>query len=136
MTYDQSVRIPRPRPTGLRLAATAVLATMAIGCLAVWTAVPIGALWFAAAVTTSRAGVYMVALCACPIAMLVWGVALSRVNGLYVRLARRDDSEARSPLDTLLVGSFAFAVLAFLIWYFVLSGTPTSTPWPDEVSGQ
>jgi len=58
------------------------------------------------------------------------------VNGLYVRLARRDDSEASSPLDTLLVGSFAFAVLAFLIWYFVLSGTPTSTPWPDEVSGQ
>ena len=68
--------------------------------------------------------------------MLVWGAALSRVNGLYVRLAHRGDGEGSSPLDTLLVGSFVFAVLAFLVWYFVLSGTPSSTPWPDEVSGQ
>ena len=109
---------------------------MAVGSIALWTAVPIGALWFATAVTTSRAGVYVVALCACPTAMLVWGVALSRVNALYLRLARREDSEPRSPLDALLVGSFVFAVAAFLVWYFVLSDSPTSTPWPDEVSGQ
>ena len=136
MISDQLLQIPRPRPIGLRLTAAALLVTMALGCVALWTAVPIGALWFAAAVTTSRAGIYVVALCACPIAMLVWGAALSRVNGLYVRLAQRDDGEGSSPLDTLLVGSFVFAVVAFLVWYFVLSGTPSSTPWPDEVSGQ
>ena len=109
---------------------------MAIGCLALWTVVPIGALWFAAAVTTSRPGVYLVALCACPVAMLVWGMGLSRVNGLYVRLVRDDDGEGSSPFERLVVGSFVLAVAAFLVWYFVLSGTPTSTPWPDEVSGQ
>ena len=136
MISDQILQIQRPRPIGLRLTAAALLVTMALGCVALWTAVPIGALWFAAAVTTSRAGIYVVALFACPIAMLVWGAALSRVNGLHVRLAHRDDGEGSSPLDTLLVGSFVFAVLAFLVWYFVLSGTPSSTPWPDEVSGQ
>ena len=109
---------------------------MAVGSLALWTAIPIGALWFAAAVTTSRSTIYVVALIACPIAMLVWGVGLSRVNGLYVRLVHRHASQRSSPLDVLLVGSFVFAVAAFLVWYFLLSGSPTSTPWPDEFSGQ
>ena len=135
-TETRSAAKQAPRPVGLRIAAAVLLATMAVGSLGLWTVVPIGGLWFAAAVTTSRAGVYVAALFACPTAMLVWGAALSRMNQLYVRLLRRSGGEAESPLDTLLVGSFVFAVLAFLAWYFLLSGSPTSTPWPDEFSGQ
>jgi hypothetical protein len=116
--------------------AAALLIAMALGSLALWTAVPIGGLWFAASVATSAAGVYVVALCVCPTVMLAWGLLLAQVSRLYISVRSRDGIEARSPLEALLVGSFAFAVLAFLVWYFAFSGTPTSTPWPDEFSGQ
>jgi hypothetical protein len=38
-------------------------------------------------------------------------------------------------LDVMMVVSVLVALVAFAVWFFFLAGTPTSTPWPDELSG-
>jgi hypothetical protein len=75
--------------------------------------------------------------------------ALHRLQAAYLRLRGRSpvsdadsvDADRRGRrkwrlLDVLLVGSALLALIGFLSWYFGLAGTPSGTPWPDEVSGQ
>jgi hypothetical protein len=117
---------------------------MALGSLALWTAVPLGVLWGVAAMARTPVAIYLIALVACPAAMIAWGWGLYRINGLYLRLTGRPVPERDTAaggrevmlLDVLVVASTVVAVVALLVWWLVFAGSPTSTPWPDELSGQ
>jgi hypothetical protein len=99
-----------------------------------------------------RLRVYLVALVGCPITMAIWGWALYRVNDFYLRLTGRErpqrqhawlESAASPPnrrrelmlLDVMMVVSVVLAVVALILWLAVFAASPTSTPWPDELSG-
>jgi hypothetical protein len=115
--------------------AGALVLLMAIGSLAMWTAIPIGWIWIASLLSSTGYVIYLIALLGAPptIAFDAW--ILRRLNDAYVRL--RGYEERRSQLlDVLLVGSVILALAGFLFWYFGLAGIPSGTPWPDEVSGQ
>jgi hypothetical protein len=38
-------------------------------------------------------------------------------------------------LDVMMVVSVVLAVVALVLWFTVFAASPTSTPWPDELSG-
>ena len=107
---------------------------MVLGCLALWTLIPAAWLVIARALASSRATGYVVALVGCPVTMIVWGRGLYRLGAVYERAMGR---EGRRPLllEALLVVSALVALGAFLVWFFVFAGSPSATPWPDEMSG-
>jgi hypothetical protein len=121
---------------------------MGAGSIALWTIIPLGWLWLGALLSDNAATIYVVALLGCPITMVLWGWGLYRINGVYLRLSgwspavagtsSQVSARARRPvmlLDVLVIASALLALGAFLVWFFVFSGSPTSTPWPDELSG-
>ena len=129
-----------------RLATTALLATMAAGSLAVWTAVPFAWLWLAGRFAGSNAISYLGALVVCPAVMVAVVLGLGRVERAYCRLAgraaptavrpgwRRSISDSRrgpspgGPLSTLLVVSAAIALLALVGWWAFGAGGQPSGP--------
>jgi hypothetical protein len=65
--------------------------------------------------------------------MIAWGFALARMNRVYLLLAR--GGEESKLLEVLVAASAVLALGAFLVWFFFFAGSPTATPWPDELSG-
>lgn len=123
-------------PVADRLAAGFLLALLAIGSLALWIVVPAAWLWAASKLTDSSTSHFAASVLGMPVAIILFGIALSWVNRLYVRvrwshvpLPEVDDEEehlriARGPLEPLLVGSLVIAIAAFVFWFFVLAKNP------------
>jgi hypothetical protein len=117
---------------------------MAVGSFAMWTAVPLGVLWGAAAIARTAVAVYLIAIAGCPLAMILCGWGLYRLNGVYLSLTSGPDGQADTDPDTpevtlleaLVIGSAITAAIALVVWWLFFAGSPTSTPWPDELSGQ
>jgi hypothetical protein len=121
------------RTRAIRAAGALVLAVlMALGCAVLWVGIPFGWFWLAGAVTDNATTFYVIALVGVPGTMIAWGVALARVNRVYLRLRGAQSSML---FHTLLVGSVLLALIAFLVWSVFFSGPPSATPWPDEFSG-
>ena len=140
----------RSQRAGRHLAARAFLAiVMGLGSLLLWTVIPFGWLRLASSLSDRYTTVYLLALLGCPVAMLLWGWGLYRVNRVYLRLADptrgsdRGSGRGASPrgeprltlLEVLLIASAAIALILLMVWWLALAHPPTSTPWPDEVSG-
>ena len=132
----------RSRRGGRHLAARAFLAiVMGLGSLLLWTVIPFGWLRLASSLSDRYTTVYLLALLGCPVAMLLWGWGLYRVNRVYLRLAdptrgaRPRDEPRLTLLEVLLIASAAIALILLMVWWLALAHPPTSTPWPDEVSG-
>ena len=124
-----------------------VAAAMAVGCLFLWTGIPLAWMRIAGWLSSTGYLAYLIAFCGCVATMAGWGWGLARLNALYLRLRGRDSSHAAAKwvpgdrreltlLDKLVITSALLALVAFVVWYFVLAGTPSGTPWPDETSGR
>src|SRR5919198_6021620 len=114
---------------------------MAVGSVLLWTVIPFGWLHLSALLSERYTTVYVLALLGCPVAMLLWWWGLCRVNRVYLRLAdptrgaRPRDEPRPTLLEVLLIASAAIAIILLIVWWLALAHPPTSTPWPDEVSG-
>jgi hypothetical protein len=124
------------RPAIDRLVLGFLLALMAVGSLALWTVVPLAALWAVSLVDGSAAGHLLLALFAVPAAIILFGAVLARLNVVYVRVAAAasrsagdHDREAysRGPLEWLIVGSLVIALVALVAWMVFVAEDPF--PW-------
>ena len=124
--------------------AAGLLGAMALGCLALWTAVPAGVLWLCSRLSGSAnsltAGVALAVALGVPAAMVLGTQALVRVEHAYVRVTgsaygarpvhgwRRSlgDSAAAGPasvLEKLMVASVLVCLVSFVTWFFAFAGS-------------
>jgi ABC-type dipeptide/oligopeptide/nickel transport system permease component len=126
-------------PTARDRAASAfLLGLMACGCVALFTAVPLGVLWGVAQLTDSFATHFVLGLVGIPLAIAALAPCLFWLNGLYLRvkLATMPDDEwdddgpherLGGPLEPMLVAAFVVAVVAICVWFFVFAENPVLT---------
>jgi hypothetical protein len=132
---------PQTQSAADRLAAGLLLCGMALGSLALWIAVPLGCLWLSSRVAGTSAEEYLLALPLTIVAMVLFGLMLGWLNRLYLRLTgvlARYEAELeeygvepsflRGPLEPLLVGSLVIALVAMVVWFFLLAKDPPLVP--------
>ena len=141
----------RSRRGGRHLAARALLAiVMALGSVVLCTVIPFGWLRLSASLSDRYTTVYLLALFGGPVAMVLWGWGLIRVNRVYLRLAdpargvdrgsrmrgaHRRGERRLTLLEVMVIASAIIALILLIVWWLALAHPPTSTPWPDEFSG-
>jgi hypothetical protein len=120
-----------------RLAGVFVLAVLAVACLAFWIGIPLGMLWALGELTDSGPTHVIGGLLGIPVAMAIFAPVLFWLNGLYLRVTgvfarlAADEGEtgwrrrARGPLEPMLIVSFAVALVALFIWFFVFAENPS-----------
>jgi hypothetical protein len=118
-----------------RLAAGFVLLLLGAGCLCFWIGLPLAFLWGLSKLTDSFVTHFVLGLLGVPIAMALFAPFLFWTNGLYLRVTGtmsqiEADQEAgwqrrvRGPLEPMLIGSFAVAFVALLVWFFLFAENP------------
>jgi hypothetical protein len=118
-----------------RLAAGFLLTLLAVGSLVIWIGVPAGWLWLASKITDSEPSHFLAAILGTPLAIVLFGWLLAWINRLYVRVkwAAHDADEyeydeeprpVRGPLEPLLAGSLAIALIVLTVWFFVFAENP------------
>jgi hypothetical protein len=105
--------------------AAALLALMIVGCVALFTLVPLGWMWIGAQ-TGNGGRAYLVALAGAPPTMLALGIGLRRVEIAYWLV--RGERPTRNVLETLLVASAILALVLFVVSIFFVQ-PPTTGPW-------
>ena len=112
-----------------------------LGSLALWLAVPLGCLWFLSRVTKDALATGFGAVFLCPLAMLVFGLGLGKLHGLYLwasgahpaqrapawRQSLSGDRRSPSPrsvLEVCLILSLAIAVVGITVWFFFAARNP------------
>ena len=117
-------RPPGTRPLD-RVIALFLLVFLAAGSLFLWVGMPPLSLWAVAQLTESPSQHLILGLLAVPAGMIAFAPLLLWANALYMRVTgartrvESDEGElltVRGPLETLLVWSFAIAVLALAVW--------------------
>jgi hypothetical protein len=104
------------------VAAAALMALLVVGCIALWTLIPLGWMWLGA--QTGDGGLaYLIALAGAPPTMLAFGIALQRVEVAYWLV--RGERPARSVMETLLIVS---AIVAIVLFAALLFADPHVTP--------
>ena len=122
----------RPPRASDRLASGFLLVLMALGTLALWIGIPIAGLWGLSKVTDSIGTHFLAALVVIPTAIVLFAVALTWLNRLYLRVRRASRPEderpwaIRGPLDFFMRWSLLLAGIAFLAWFFILAENPSS----------
>ena len=135
-----------------RVVAVAALAVaIVVGSGVLWIGVPIAGLWLAGELTTTGEGFLFAALGGIPLAMVGFGWALYRLNGLYERLHRGDRPpvtpraawlasssderlglrRARAPrslIDVAMTVSAIVALVLLFVWFFFLAETSLVSP--------
>ena len=122
---------------GDRMVAGFLWILMALGSLAMWVGVPAGWLKVAGLITADQTQHIMLSLLGVPLAIIVWAKALFWLNRLHMRVTMprlmREIEEAdpedepriiRGPLEPLMVGSLAVAIVAMTIWFFFFAERP------------
>jgi hypothetical protein len=120
----------------------ALACVIIIGSLVFWIGIPLFWLWVAGQLIHEYPSIYLLALAACPLTMIVWGWVLYRVNAIYVELTppRRDApgvqrsawlgslSGDRRPkrrqatlLDVSMIVSVIIALTAMAVWFFAFA---------------
>jgi hypothetical protein len=111
---------------------------MAAGSLSLWTVVPVGWLWLASNLVRSNLFSYLFALVACPVSMVQGAKGLYLLQERYDRVraierpatptgwlrslsAERRSLRGLSALDWMMVLSVLAALVAWTLYYFVLS---------------
>ena len=64
----------------------ALACVIVVGSLVFWIGIPLFWIWVAGQLTAEYPSIYLLALAACPLTMIVWGWVLYRVNAIYVEL--------------------------------------------------
>jgi hypothetical protein len=129
----------------------AVLAiAIVVGSLALWIGIPLFWIWAAGQLIDEYPSIYLLALAACPLTMIVWGWMLYRVHGLYLELAplppdapgtqrsawlgslsgdRKPRRRQASLLDVSMIVSVIIALTAMAVWFFAFAHN--TGPLPD-----
>ena len=126
-----AVRQPSLRAVD-RMVAALLLVLMALGSLALWTAVPLATLRFGVHEFETPALNLVAGLVLVPLAMIAFGMVLMRLNVLYLRVTGNFAYDAgedrprrlRGPLEPLLVWSLVIALIAISYWFFFLAEGP------------
>jgi hypothetical protein len=113
-----------------------LLVIMFVGSLVLWIGVPVGWLWVGSQVegaTQSLGAALGVALLGVTVSIVVLVPALGWVNHLHeqLRVARGFESHGQTALEAVMAVSAAVALVAFVVWFFVFSG---SSPVPLNLS--
>jgi hypothetical protein len=120
---------------GLRSAALLV-GIMFLGSVALWLGVPVAWLWMGSLVQAETGSVGMAILAmmcgtAVTIAALLGFLTWLNRRHVEVRAARGRDVSGSTALERVLVVSGVFAIMAFVVWFVVFSG---SEPFPLELT--
>jgi hypothetical protein len=120
----------------------ALACVIVVGSLIFWIGIPLFWLWVAGRLIDEYPSIYLLALAACPLTMIVWGWVLYRVNRLYMELAPPPPdspgvqrsawlgslSDNRTPrrrqvslLDVSMVVSVIIALTAMMVWFFAFA---------------
>jgi hypothetical protein len=140
MLSVEAIDTRRGLSTGDRLVAAFLWLLMALGSLALWVGVPAACLWIAGKITSDQAQHIVLSLIGVPLAIIIWARGLFWLNRLHMRVTMPrlmreleetpDDEEPRmirGPLEPLLVGSLAVALVVMAVWFFVFAERPPST---------
>jgi hypothetical protein len=140
MSLVEAFDTRRELSTTDRVAAGFLWVLMAVGSLAMWVGVPAGWLWVAGKITSDQAQHITLSVIGVPLAIIIWARGLFWLNRLHVRITMprlmREIEEApedeeprviRGPLEPLMVGSLAIAIVAMVIWFFFFAERPGPT---------
>jgi hypothetical protein len=113
-----------------------LLVIMFVGSLVLWVGVPVAWLWIGSQVegaTQSLGAALGVAILGVAVSIVLIVPALGWLNRLHeeLRVARGFESHGQTALEAVLVVSAAVALTAFVVWFFVFSG---SSPVPLNLS--
>jgi hypothetical protein len=106
-----------------------LIGMMFLGSLALWVGIPLAWLWVGAQLQAATGSVG-VALLAMLVGILVSVAALVSVLGwlgqkhIEIQELRGREIGQTTPLEQVLVGSAAIAVIGFAVWFFGFSGSP------------
>ena len=144
-TIDHTSEPSTPKKVVNRFAATIVVVAMIVAALSLWTVIPLSWVWIGSRVSQTQApsgGPYMVVLVGIVISILLISWLISRLNRLYVRItgsydvgairprwlrSMRDEPERHDDptvLETVIVSSVILAIMALMLWFFLLAGSP------------
>jgi hypothetical protein len=127
-----------------RTAALAVVATMVLAALSMWTVTPYAWIWIGSRVTETQQpslGPYMLVFFGIVASIIATAWVLNLLNRLYVSLTgsrsiasirpawmkgmTEDHSIGRATvMETVLVTSVALALVLFVSWFLVMAGSP------------
>ena len=133
---------------GSAVAASIVVVAMLLAALSLWTVIPLAWIWIGSRLSDTQfpsGGPYMIVLIGIVVSILLIAWLIGRLNGLYVRItgtnrahavrpvwlrSMRDEVRHEGPtvVETVIVGSVVLAVLALVLWFFILAGSPL----PDQ----
>jgi hypothetical protein len=121
-----------------------------LGSVAMWVGIPAFWIWLAGRLMVEYPSIYMIALAACPLSMILWGWALYRINAVYLEVSPPPPdlpgtqrsawlgslSSERTPrrrqatlLDVSMIVSVIIALSVMFIWFFAFAHN--AGPLPD-----
>ena len=125
---------------GRRLSAALLALVIVLGSLVLWIGVPIAGFWVAGHLFTKSTHILMFSLVAIPLTMVLTGLGLYRVNGLYESIRggegrpasrsgwlvsetdeRRSARLKRGPrqlIDVAMTASIVTALVLMVVWFF------------------
>ncbi len=129
------------RELGRAVAAPFLAVLVVLGSAFLWIGIPLAGMWIVGQLTVTPTGFLLTILGGIPLAMVVFGWLLYRLNGVYERVAgtdpaggpprsawlvassdeRRKARVARRPrrlIDVTMTGSAIVAMLLLLVWFF------------------
>lgn len=126
VSRDRLAGVPPGRPSWPASAACAAVLTLeVVGTAVMWAAIPPAWMWIGARVneaTDSLAAGGGVTFAGFAATTLLVATALARLDRLWVRLRRRaGHDQGEGALTQVVVISAALGIVAFLLWFYVLS---------------
>ena len=130
------------------MAGAIVVLAMMVAALSLWTVIPLTWVYIGSQIADSQfpsGGPYMIVFIGIVVSILIIAWLLSRLNGLYIRItgtntmapmrpawlkSMRDEPAHRGTtvMEAVIVASVLMAVLALVVWFFLLAGSPL----PDQ----
>ena len=128
----------------------ALALTIIIGSLITWIGIPLFWVWLAGQLIDEYPSIYLLALAACPLTMILWGWVLYRINAIYLELTppppdvpgiqrsawlgslsgeRKPRRRQASLLDVSMIVSVIIALTVMAVWFFVFAHN--TGPLPD-----
>jgi hypothetical protein len=128
---------------------TALALVIVVGSLVMWIGIPLLWIWIAGQLIDEYPSIYLFALAACPLTMILWGWALYRINAVYVELTppradapgvqrsawlgslsgeRKARRRAATLLDVSMIVSVIIALTAMAVWFFAFAHTTGPLP--------
>ena len=129
---------------------TALALLIVAGSLVMWIGIPLMWIWIAGQLIDEYPSIYLLALAACPLTMIVWGWALYRINAVYLELTppppdvpgvqrsawlgslsaeRKPRRRQATLLDVSMIISVIIALTAMAVWFFAFAHN--TGPLPD-----